>query len=156
MTISANNLDFLRREATTDEKGNLHLTRKKYYEFMNNNGITKDILDAVDSARSELTNAVISVANDRLLEKCEADQKDGKSAEDIAKNTQWFTVNTPKGNLKWNVVASKTYSIPNQKDETVTKRVVGKLMINEPGLIDKDMYASYEDRMSALFDSFNK
>ena len=138
-------LDFLRQNAETDANGNFHLTQKNWAKYMSDSGITGDIIKAYHSAEKDLINAMYVYNAEEILKRCEQAKKDGK---DPSKEAVAFTVNIPDGSIKFETVAAKTYPIPNEPGQKITKTMCGKLSFQQIRKLDSTVLKSYEEQLA--------
>lgn len=144
MAIGETALDFLKKEATMDERNVGHVTQKKYLEFMGQNGVTKEVLDAVNTAHRELTNGMYMFNNEQLTSQVATAKKEGR---DPSREKATLSINIPNGSIVMTTHAAKTYPIPRQPGATVTKTNITQLDFNQNRLMDKQLCASCEEEM---------
>jgi hypothetical protein len=140
MAIGQNALDFLNKEATQDEKGNYHVTQKKYQEFMNSCGVTKEVAEAVNAAQSEYVNGLRAFNAAKIKEAAAAQIKAGKSVEEVSITT---TTNTAGGMAKATTFLKKSYPKVGT-DEKIDKYGVFQYKQEVKRLIDKDSQSATE------------
>ena len=143
-----NAYEFLCKEATQDERGTYHVTQKNYMSFMAQNGITKDVMEAVDNVHGELYNGMYRFNIEKLKENGDIAVKEGRDpkAERVV-----TVINCPGGNIRMVSNMAKTYPIPKQPGETVTKPAVSSLEHNRLRLMDKELVSSCEEEIRAHF-----
>ena len=147
MALGEEGLSFLEAEATEDEKGNSHVTQKKFLEFMASRGVPKGVIDSYNSASEELINGMYRFVNKKLTEKVKQAKKNGT---DPSKESAKITTNIPNGSICVEQKAAKTYPIPKEPGKSVTRPCVTSLDINQKRLFDKDMLAESEESMKKL------
>jgi hypothetical protein len=137
------------KERGTEEGNTTSLTLKDYREFLNSQGINKDIQDKYADVQKEVNTGVM-MFNAQRLEKIvkETIKKEGK--EEAAKCAVNTRITTPTGTRNVRTIASKTYPIPG-KDTTCTKYAVVQDNIKETRAVDKDAVAKMEADMAKLF-----
>ena len=133
-------LDFLKKEAVVDERGTAHVTQKKYGEFMESHGVTKEVLESMTTATNDLVNGMYKYNSERLKDKIAEAKKKG---DDPQKATVRTVVNIPQGNIQMVSTGAKNYPVPGS-GERITKVNVASLQINQQRMIDKDVIADME------------
>lgn len=133
-------LDFLKKEATVDERGTAHVTQKKYVEFMEAHGVTKEVLEAHNDATNDLVNGMYQFNSQRLKDHI---AKAKKAGEDPQKATVRTVINIPSGNIQMTSTGAKNYPVPGS-DTRVTKVNVTSLQINQQRMINKDLIEDME------------
>lgn len=137
--------DFLQKEATKDERGTFHVTQKKYFELMAANGITRDVIEAVEKAHGGMMNGMYQFNAAQLKDSIAEAKKDGR---DPSKEKVRLSINVPNGSITMESAAAKSYPIPREPGKTVTKTMVTTLVINKTRSLDKDLCAATEAEMS--------
>lgn len=138
---------FLEENVTTDERGNAHLTQKKYQEFMAANGITKEMLDAKAEVDKELINGSYLYASDELAKKVKKAKSDGN---DPTKEVMSLSIGIPSGSINMDIIAAKSYPVPRNPGESITKTNVCRLDIRQTRFLEKETVSACEADMAKL------
>lgn len=144
MALGETGYEFLKKEATIDDRGSAHVTQKKYMEFMSSNGLTKEIMEAYKNAHAELVNGMYMFNKDQLIEQIDRAKKEGR---DPAKEKMSTAVNIPCGNIALESFAKKSYPVPKQPGQTVDKYMVNKLTFTQTRLFDKELCSTTESEL---------
>lgn len=145
--LGENARSFLKEHSTIDENGNAHLSQKAYMDFMAANGVTKEMMDARQEADKELLNGIYLFTTDQLQEKVKKVKEEGG---DPSKETVSTTVRIPNGSIDLDLTASKSYPVPRNPGESITKTNVCRLDIRQSRYLDKEMVSSCEADMAKL------
>lgn len=145
--IGDNALSFIKENATVDENGNARVTQKKYLEFLEQNGITKEIIESKEEVDKELLNGAYRYTNEQLTSKVEAALKEGK---DATKESASLIIAIPSGSINLTADAAKTYPVPRKPGESITKTNVVRLDIKQTKILDKELTESCEAQMAKL------
>ena len=144
MNVGENALRFLQDNVTMDETGTGHVTQKKYIEFMGTMGVTKEVLDVMNAAHGELYNGMYRYNHHALSTSVDEAKKNGT---DPTKQKVVLSINVPNGSVTMTTSAAKSYPIPRQPGETITKTMVTSLDIRQVRHFDKELCRSCEDEM---------
>lgn len=132
MSLGENAKEFLKKESTVDEKGVRHLTQKKYMEFMSSMGATKEVLETVNNATSELINGMYSINTDSVLDQI-------KKGEDPLKVKATTVVTVPNGSMRITNTGASIHPIPGQPGKQSVSVNKGTVKIIQDRTLDKEM-----------------
>lgn len=144
MAIGDIGYEFLKKNATADARGVNHVKMKDYLAFMEENGLSRTVLDAKDAADRELINGLYRYNGEQLQEAIKKAKEEGR---DPSKEKVITTVNILKGNMQMSCSAAKVHPVPNRKGETVTKFMVTQLHIEQTRQLDRETMVAYEDKV---------
>lgn len=142
-------LEFIKKEATPVEgkEGVYTLSRGSYLTFMNNHGLTKDILNKQTAANKELMVGLYQFNAEKLADRVKDAQAKG---EDIDELTVKTTINTTNGPVQQVVRPRKVWANPLKPGETVTHYAVAKTTVTTHGWFDKQVLKDTEETFKKL------
>lgn len=143
MATTEDAVKFLKEKAPADANGNIHLKKPDYMKFMEERGVTEQVLKAVNDAHENLEAGVYDYAGERLMDKIKEAKKSG---DDPRKCAVKSTINMYKTTEETRMLAAKEYPVPN-KDEKVVKTAIYTRNINMNRMADKKQYEDTEARV---------
>lgn len=141
-------LDFIKANATANDKGVHHLAQKSFMEFMSKEGVTKEVYAAVHDAQSKFINGMYEFCSEQMKDSIKEAKKDGR---DPKEEKVKLVVNIPDGRISLGAQACRSFKVPGgDPNARVNRTMYMDLDIEQTRTIDKEMVAQTEEDIKKL------
>ena len=146
MSVGNEFKEYLVKNATQDQNGTWRLNQKAGQDFDTAHGITPEVQKALVELQTEKLNGAYQFISDKVTERVEAEKKAGK---EITNDPIKLTMASPKSTTTLSMKPMRVCVNPQKPGEKITKVASCDLDIEQKRLLDKDMVASYQDKLKA-------